>query len=188
MKNLWEVWTRALSDSYCDYIINESMKHSPIDASIGFDTNNRSDKKYRSSTIRWLDVDRQNKDIADTLMYYIKKSNRNNFGFDVTSMNEIQFTEYHASSNGKYDWHQDVFWENQSPYDRKLSIIVQLSDPANYEGAQFEFFNIPSPTPEQWSIRGSILIFPSFFDHRVLPITKGTRMSLVSWIEGPKWR
>jgi PKHD-type hydroxylase len=186
MKNLWEVWPSALSDQYCDYIIEKAKKHQPQDATVGFEGNNREDTAYRSSTIRWLDVLGADADISETLMRYAKKSNRNNFGFDITTMNEIQFTEYHAP-HGKYGWHYDTYWENEAPYDRKLSIVCQLSHPDEYEGAQFEFFNTPSPG-EEWSRRGSILIFPSFFWHQVRPITKGSRYSLVTWIDGPKWR
>jgi PKHD-type hydroxylase len=187
MKNLWEVWTSAISEQYCDYIIEKATKHPVIDATIGFDNSNFEDHGYRSSSIRWLDVLGQDSDIAETLMRFVRRSNRNNFGFNIGTMNEIQYTEYHASSGGKYDWHHDVFWENDMPYDRKLSVVIQLSNPSDYNGAQFEFFGMPSPTPEQWSPRGSVLIFPSFFFHKVNPITSGTRISLVSWIEGPKW-
>jgi PKHD-type hydroxylase len=135
-----------------------------------------------------MDVLGGDSEIAEMLLSYIRKSNRTNFGFDITSMNEIQYTEYHAEAGGKYGWHHDVFWENTMPFDRKLSIVVQLSDPKDYEGGEFEFFGMPSPNTNDWKPRGSLLIFPSFFQHRVLPITRGTRISLVSWIEGPKWR
>lgn len=187
MKNLWEVWPEALSEQYCDYIIEKSKRHLPQEATVGFENNNREDSEYRSSTIRWLDVLGSDHDIATTLLRYAQKSNRNNFGFDIGMMNEIQFTEYHGNKNDKYGWHYDTYWENTAPYDRKLSISVQLSSPYEYEGGEFQFFNMPSPG-EDWNKRGSILIFPSFFWHQVLPVTKGTRLSLVTWIDGPKWR
>jgi PKHD-type hydroxylase len=131
----------------------------------------------------------QDADIAETISRYCRKSNRSNFGYDITEMNEIQFTEYDGApeGGGKYDWHYDTFWENPMPFDRKLSVVIQLSHPNEYTGGEFEFFGMPSPGLE-WKERGSILIFPSFFFHRVLPVTSGKRTSLVSWIEGPKWR
>ena len=188
MKNLWELWSGGLSPEYCNYIIQRAQKHEPQDATVGFEAGNREDKGYRSSTIRWLDVLGSDSDIAETMLRYIRRSNRTNFGFDIGSMNEIQYTEYHGESKGRYDWHHDVFWENEMPYDRKLSIVIQLSDPNDYDGGEFEFFGMPTPNSQQWRVRGSVLIFPSFFHHRVLPVTRGTRISLVSWIEGPKWR
>lgn len=187
MKNLWEVWSAGLSEQYCDYIIQKGKSRTPENATIGFETSNHEDQEYRSSTIRWLDVLGADSDIAETLMRYVRSSNRSNFGFDITSLHEIQFTEYHGNAKGKYGWHYDTHWENEAPYDRKLSIVVQLSHPDEYMGGDFEFFNTPSPG-EIFKPRGSILIFPSFFWHQVLPVTNGTRYSLVSWIEGPKWR
>lgn len=189
MKNLWEVWPMAISNEYCDYIIQKGLEHSPQNATIGFEDANRPDDSKRRSVIRWMDVLGRNADIAKTLLRYCRSSNRTNFGFDIGAMNEIQFTEYTGDpeAGGKYDWHYDTYWENPHPYDRKLSIVVQLSNPDEYEGGKFEFFGIPSPGDE-WKQRGSVLIFPSFFFHRVLPVTSGKRTSLVSWIEGPKWR
>jgi len=188
MKNLWEVWSNAFSPEYCDYIINKAKQRPANDATVGFDSNANPLHSYRSSTIRWMSgMSGADSDVAASLMKLIKKSNRNNFGFDITDMNEIQFTEYHGSSKGKYDWHHDVFFENPMPFDRKLSIVVQLSDPKDYTGGDFEFHNMQSPGAE-FKSRGSVLIFPSFFPHRVLPVTDGDRYSLVSWIEGPKWR
>lgn len=188
MRNLWEIWPGALSEEYCNYVVEKGKKHQPVKATVGFEGGNKEDKEYRSSTIRWMDVVNADADIAQTLMHFIKRSNRTNFGFDITNMNEIQFTEYFGTENGHYDWHHDVHWENAMPFDRKLSIVVQLSHPDEYEGGEFEFFGCPSPPKDQWSKKGSVLIFPSFFHHRVLPVTKGHRISLVSWIEGPKFR
>jgi PKHD-type hydroxylase len=104
-------------------------------------------------------------------------------------MNEIQFTEYYGAEEGggKYDWHVDIFWDNPMPFDRKLSVTIQLSEPSDYEGGQFEFFGMQSPG-EEFRRRGSVLVFPSVFNHRVLPVTAGERLSLVTWVEGPKFR
>lgn len=187
MKNLWEVWTSAFSPEMCDFVIEQAQKYQANDATIGFKDSNRDDKAYRTSSLRWLDVGDE-QIISNWLLRYIHSSNRTNFGFDITKMNEIQYTEYFGQNNGHYDWHHDVWWENPSPYDRKLSIVVQLSDPNDYKGGEFEFFGCPSPSPEVWLPRGSVLIFPSFFHHQVHPVTEGHRISLVSWIEGPKWR
>lgn len=187
MKNQWELWEGAISPEYCDQIIARGKQRKAQEATIGFDAGAPPEHHYRSSTIRWLDVDNADADIANYMMKFVKRSNRNNFGFDIREMNEIQFTEYHGEAHGKYDWHHDVFFENQAPYDRKLSIVVQLSDAKDYTGGFFEFFNMQSPGM-QFKTRGSVLVFPSFFIHRVSPVTAGERISLVSWIEGPKWR
>lgn len=194
MKNLWEIWPGALSSEYCEYICSKASTIEGIEARVGLTATHdgvetSTNHDVRRSTVRWLDVPNAHADIAETLMRFVKRSNRTNFGFDITWMNEIQFTEYHgaATGGGKYDWHYDVFWENPQPFDRKLSIVVQLSDPSEYEGGEFEFFGVEQ-VGEQFKQKGSVLVFPSFFHHRVHPVTKGRRLSLVSWVEGPKFR
>ncbi|WP_375196611.1 2OG-Fe(II) oxygenase [Sphingobium sp.] len=186
MNNVWEVWPSALTGAECDAIIKRADLCEQQSATVGFAQGQRSDHGYRSSTISWLDVYRD-KDIVDRLMQFVHSSNRTNFGIDIAGPYELQFTEYHGRAQGKYDWHQDIWLESSRPFDRKLSVVVQLSDPDDYEGGQFEFFGLQQPGAN-FAPRGSMLIFPSFLQHRVLPVTKGIRRSLVSWIEGPRWR
>jgi PKHD-type hydroxylase len=187
MKNLWEVWTSALSDAECDNIISRAQTYPTHIGSIGDGKNYKTENRnIRSCDVRWLDRNAES-EIVDRFMSFVRSSNRTNFGINIVSPFEIQFTEYYATDNGKYDWHHDVFFEADRSYNRKLTVVIQLSDPSEYEGGQFEFFSMPSPG-EVFMPRGSLLIFPSFFNHRVLPVTKGVRRSLVSWIEGPRWQ
>lgn len=186
MNNAWEVWSEALTAEECDAIVKRGLKYDPADATVGFADRSRQDQKYRTSVVRWLNAS-ADRDIVDRVMNFVSASNRTNFGFDIVAPYEIQFTEYHGTQGGKYDWHQDVWLESPRPYARKLSVVVQLSNPDEYEGGSFEFFGVQNPG-ENFCKRGSILVFPSFLEHRVLPVTKGLRRSLVSWVEGPNWR
>jgi len=65
---------------------------------------------------------------------------------------------------------------------------MQLSDPTEYTGGQFEFSHVTDFPANEFTAKGSILVFPSALFHRVTPTTAGVRRSLVSWIEGPCWR
>lgn len=186
MNNVWELWPAALTAAECDAIVSRAESYEAQSATVGFDDTTRSDRSYRSSTIRWLDAGRD-ADIVQRLMHFVQASNRTNFGADIVAPYELQYTEYHGSSGGRYDWHQDVWLESSRPFDRKLSVVVQLSDPADYQGGAFEFFCVSHPGPT-FAPRGSMLIFPSFLQHRVLPVTAGLRRSLVTWVEGPRWR
>ncbi|MFC0686890.1 2OG-Fe(II) oxygenase [Novosphingobium clariflavum] len=186
MKNVWEVWPKALSEAECDAIVNRAAHYAPQDATVGFAADLRSDHIQRSATIRWFDAGRE-KDIVSRIMSFVHSSNRSNFGADIVAPFELQFTEYHATNKGHYDWHQDVWLESNRPFARKLSVVVQLSAPGDYDGGQFEFFGIQNPGPT-FADRGSLLIFPSFLQHRVLSVSQGSRKSLVTWIEGPNWR
>lgn len=186
MKNIWEVWTSALSSEECDAIIAKSLSYPEKTATVGFEDSSRIDQNLRESAVRWLPP-QQEPDLVQRIMGFVNSSNRTNFGFDIVSPFDIQFTEYHGTKNGKYDWHHDVRLNHQMPYDRKLSVVIQLSDRADYEGGEFEFSTVQHPGAV-FDPRGSLLIFPSFLQHRVLPVTTGVRYSLVTWVEGPAWR
>ena len=70
---------------------------------------------------------------------------------------------------------------------RKRSLVLQLSDPSDYEGGDLEFFVSAEPTPVERK-KGLIVAFPSFVLHHVTPVTSGTRRTLVVWLSGPKFR
>jgi PKHD-type hydroxylase len=171
----------------CDNIIKRGLALPGQNASIGFDKDHV-DNNYRISTIRWF-YGPENTDIVNLITHYATIANREHFGFDISvGAHEFQFTEYHGNTKGKYDWHHDVWWENPRAHDRKLSVVIQLSDPANYTGGDFEFGEVCDFNSINFKPRGSVLVFPSFFRHRVIPILTGTRYSLVSWVDGPKFR
>src|SRR5690606_35901341 len=176
----------ALTKAECDAIVKRAARYAEGDATVGFSETQRSDLGYRTSKIRWLDADRE-KDIVARIMSFVHRSNRMNFGIDIVAPFDIQFTEYVAADNGHYDWHQDVWLESPRPYDRKLSVVVQLTSPASYKGGEFEFFGLQNPGAK-FAPRGSLLIFPSYLQHCVRPVRSGTRHSLVTWVEGPRWR
>jgi PKHD-type hydroxylase len=149
-------------------------------------------KKKRNSKIVWMD-DRW---IYEEIMPFVHEANKKagwNFNFDWSET--CQFTKY--AKNQYYDWHCDSF---EIPYDqpnntnlhgkiRKLSVTCSLSDPSDYKGGELEFnFNNPEKKKKE-NIKkclevlpkGSLVVFPSFVWHRVCPVTKGTRYSLVIW-------
>jgi PKHD-type hydroxylase len=66
---------------------------------------------------------------------------------------------------------------------RKISLVVQMSDPEDYEGGSLEL-NTGGPIVEPTKTKGSVIIFPSYLLHRVTPVTSGLRKSLVLWAGG----
>ena len=99
----------------------------------------------------------------------------------------MQYTIYDSAVNGHYGWHQD--YGTQKPVvPRKLSVVVQLSDPAEYEGGDLELFNIKQyPIKEEIRKQGTAFFFPGFIEHQANVVTKGKRYSLAAWFEGPKF-
>ena len=144
------------------------------------------DKSYRDSRIWWIPRDEEFKWLYNWVGTLIKKGNDNMWNFDITHMNEqIQYTEYDADYKGHYDWHVDIGGGSTSM--RKISISIQLSDPSEYEGGELQFF-FKRNTVTAPKAKGTAVLFPSFFLHRVTPTTKGKRKSLVLWVSGPPFK
>ena len=180
MRDLYQLWSSALTQEQIDKI-TEAAEAQPAEAAKVFSSSDAA-TEVRSSTVRWV-LDQW---VRDLLWEYVKTANRNAFAVDVENHAEMQFTEYHAEEGGHYGWHHDINWNGSTNSDRKLSITVQLSDPSEYEGGDFEFDEIS--TNADFKSKGTVLVFPSYLRHRVLPVTSGTRKSLVAWFAGPRWR
>lgn len=187
MNQMWQYWKSGINSDQISSIIDAGEQQPIAEAGLGFDGSTANDQ-YRSSEIRWIPAG-EHPTINFMLWSYAQTANRNAFGFDINYLNDIQYTTYYANKNGKYDWHHDTFWGNPTTFDRKISIVIQLSDPQDYEGGDFEidpqYQAMPANEIRQ---KGVVIAFPSFVRHRVTPVTKGVRRSLVCWIEGPKFR
>lgn len=147
----------------------------------------------RSSMVKWIP---QNKDwswLYQRLIDMAAEANDALWKFDLVSAPEnIQYTEYYAHENGHYDWHQDI-----GPGDlgskRKVSITIQLSESDEYEGGELQITS-GGDTSNDWGAQtcprggGVAVLFPSYMMHRVSPVTKGTRRSLVLWVGGSHYR
>ena len=148
----------------------------------------------RTSMIKWIPETEKWHWLYDKLLDLAIKANKEKWRFDlVSSLELIQYTEYHASECGQYDWHQDV-GEGDLQSKRKVSITVQLSDDDEYEGGEFMILKGGSGTGKLENFytcprnKGNVIIFPSYKVHRVAPVTKGVRKSLVLWIGGSHFR
>ena len=116
---------------------------------------------------------------------HVPKINADHFGFELTGFGEhLQYARY-ASGKGHYDWHVDSGPDVTSL--RKLSIIVQLTDEAEYDGGDVEFQG-PGAITRLPRKQGTLAVFSPFLLHRVTAVTRGERKSLVAWITGPPFR
>jgi PKHD-type hydroxylase len=189
MKAMWQMWSGLLPAEACDEIIATASLLPEQEARVGGTDGVGVDRTIRRSEIRWIeDYHEDFVEVRDFMKRKFEEANANAFGVDATFFRNIQFTKYDANNIGHYDWHEDIFWESDNVLDRKLSMVVQLSDPDDYEGGNLEFQWYELPAEQDLRKRGTIIVFPSFLKHRVTPVTKGIRHSLVSWMEGPRWR
>ncbi|HZD51598.1 MAG TPA: 2OG-Fe(II) oxygenase [Woeseiaceae bacterium] len=108
------------------------------------------------------------------------------FGLDLTTFGTgCQIARYASDVQGHYDWHIDLGTGRFSR--RKLSLTVQLSAPDAYDGGDLEF-HMSGLDRSRMRRQGALVAFPSFHEHRVTPVTRGERYSLVAWVDGPPFR
>lgn len=201
LENYYWYFESALTPRFCDEVIEygnsikkeialtgdgkEKLEPSPAELT--------EIKKKRKSNVAWFD----DPWLYNEIQPYVHMANQNakwNFQWDYSDA--FQFTEY--TPGQFYDWHTD---SSAGPYNcpddisrhgkvRKISLSVMLTDPEEYEGGELQFnFKANDPQFEENEIRtvtevksrGSIVVFPSFLWHRVKPVTKGIRHSLVCW-------
>ena len=152
-------------------------------------SNEHNDLTVRSSQIKWIYPSQQWEWLYDKLMGMIVEANDTLWNFNLTGvLDAVQYTEYHATENGHYGWHQDFGPGMLST--RKISVTVQLSDPSEYEGGDLEYFigGDPNNALKVQKDKGLVFIFPSFMMHRVTPVTKGVRRSFVLWVGGEHYK
>ena len=171
----------AFNNAELDAIIRIGNSLQTNEATI---SGNRLDKQYRDSQTSWLYPNEVTGWIFERLTAVILQTNAQFFRFDLTGLYQgLQFTKYEAPSQ-HYTWHQD---SGPNCGIRKLSLSLQLSDPDDYEGGELEFMLGADPGRFE-KRRGLIGFFPSWTLHRVTPVTKGTRYSLVAWVSGPPFK
>ena len=182
------VFTKAETEK----IIRGFDDYIPGDAGVGKSTDKprdeddyETDSSIRSSEVGWIDYSKNKYNwIYDRIAMKMEEINDAFYGFDLVEpylFQYFQVAKYNV--NDHYTWHTDSTGGDQSI--RRLSFTVLLNDPKEYEGGELQIFNgETNPKMNQEIKQGSIIIFPSFEWHRVTPVTKGTRISLVGWCLG----
>ena len=186
----WKSWivqttTPLFTPDQCNQIIASGRAQKPQTAQVGMNKpEGGTDTKKRVTTISWIPFKEMGHMYQD-LNTFIQKTNENHFGFgDIQITEQAQFTEYPVG--GFYDWHMDcdVNMANQPPV-RKISMTILLNDPAEFEGGHLE---LTAPDKFAELKQGHAIIFASFLNHRVNPVTRGMRQSLVVWFGGKPFR
>lgn len=190
MKGEWCYFKSYFSPDICRMIVDEGLKLQSHDATLGVE-GNTVDTNFRKSKTRFIQKsDGRFQFLFDEMWKMAIMANEQWFGFHITKLDYIQLAEYDSSYGGEYKKHHDVFWVNNDPvYHRKLTAVVQLTDPSTYTGGDFEVYDInQGPNREELRQQGTVVFIPSFMPHAALPVTSGVRYSLACWFDGPKWR
>jgi PKHD-type hydroxylase len=185
----WIFWDDGFTDEQLQKVIDYSLTQPTKKGEVFKAGGEQETNAVRKSDIRFID---KAPDIAwffEHMNNLIGILNERWYDYHLTGYDYFQYTEYHAEEQGHYDWHMDMTtgsttnWQSAT---RKLSLSLVLND--DYEGGEFQF----NTGGEDRALvaeqkKGRILAFPSFIQHRVLPVTKGVRKSIVIWVVGPKW-
>jgi PKHD-type hydroxylase len=174
-------WDGALSKEFCRSALEQ------VDWAVsevgGVTNSNVVDTKVRRTDIIWQDSMQPLGCIAKT---YIDIANQYaGWGYALFSQEKTQMGRYKSTDEGHYDWHMDA-GPPKDGIQRKLSISILLSDPSEFEGGELQFKGIEDQ--KILTKQGSIVVFPSFVEHKVTPVTKGVRYSAVTWASGPSFR
>ena len=189
LENYYWYFKKALPKNTCENIIKTYKNKKFHKGTIGVKDKDKKNLKTRNTDIVFIDEPWLYREIQP----FTNIANKNaNWNFDIDWTEQIQFGRY--KKNSHYDWHCDSTTLNKNNSYRKLSTIVMLSNPSDYEGGQlkFQFRNNVDPTIEDTlvdgNLQGNIIVFPSYVWHKVEPVTKGVRYSLVTWTWGPPFK
>jgi PKHD-type hydroxylase len=178
----WAYWDNLFTEDECKEIIKIGISLNKANAGVGKE--NVVNENVRICKTSWIQNNKDTKFIYEKMSGAIVSLNKQFFQFDLTGfVEDIQFTEYNEPDNF-YTYHTDSFTNSIV---RKLSATLQLTPQEQYKGGDLELFYGGEPEKMKKDV-GRLIVFPSYTLHRVLPVTKGTRHSLVGWVNGPPFK
>jgi PKHD-type hydroxylase len=189
--NLFAYQEGSFTKEECKKIIDISKNKKLIEGTIfnntNTNTNTNTNKKIRNSKICWLYSHEEEVTwIYQRITDIVVNLNFQFFQFDLFGLSDyLQFTNYKAPG-GKYGKHVDRTYDIPV---RKLSVSIQLNDPKDYEGGELKLYiGEDKDALIMNKNQGSLIVFPSYVLHEVMPVTKGERNSLVTWVSGNQFK
>jgi len=176
----------VFSREECEQIVAAGIRLAETAAGVGGIAPGREGaaEGVRKTAVSWLDP-AASEPVYRKIRQIALDMNERLYKFDLTGFADpIQFTRY-QSIGDYYTWHQDLASGASSL--RKLSVVVQLSDPATYRGCDLELYSDGKPAP-QARTQGAVVVFPAWQLHRVTALESGVRYSLVAWFAGQPFR
>lgn len=186
MSNLVEYtywkWDAVLHEEFCTSSLKQLSWEDSQQATIAPE-NPVLDLEQRRTDVVWQDVMQPLGCIARA---YIESANQQaGWFYGLSTQENTQLGRYRSSNQGYYDWHMDSN-PPQNGSQRKLTCVILLNDASEFKGGCLQFKGM-----EEGSVierRGSIIVFPSFIEHRVTPVTEGVRYTAVTWASGPSFK
>jgi PKHD-type hydroxylase len=176
LSKYYERYEKALSKDFCEYVIKSIDWAKAETAKVSRDKS-EIDATARITDIYWEEL---LSPIGCIVQSYFIDANKN-WAYHLHRLERVQMSQY--GIGGHYEWHMDSK-EPINGEQRKLSISILLND--DFKGGGLVIH--PNKDENVLKYQGDIVVFPSFLQHKVLPVTDGTRYSAVSWAYGPTFR
>lgn len=181
LKQMIQYYDGVVPGPLCDYIVSTTPWKDAMDAMVALGDKGV-DHGYRKTDVAFVSPLSLGGCILQT---YLRDANvRAAWNFDILFPEDIQIGRY--TDGGHYDWHIDAFPPDDYGFQRKISAVMFLNDPEEYEGGEFAIAKMPD-IPAKPN-KGTIVVFPSVLEHRVSPVTDGTRVTAVCWMLGPAFK
>ena len=165
----------------CDAAVAEFSAIPVKEASMGIEADVK-DTRTRNTAVCFAP---QNHWFGGVLLQHGVQANKAmQWDFEITANEDVQFASYGPEQH--YQWHTDTFFLSGRPTDRKVTVVCLLNDPSEFEGGEFQirlYQEYAAPLT-----KGTMIAFPSFLEHRVVPVTSGLRKSATMWLSGPRFR
>jgi len=173
-------------------IVSKSHSLNKAEVIMEMEGNALVDPTYRSSETCFLEpFDNKFKSVYQRIEQAVNEINFNEFDFNLTGIETLQYTVYDSNKFEKpqYNWHVDhgMGKTSHNSRTRKLSFSIMMSDPEEFDGGDLQFLVCDTPLNIYLS-KGEVVFFPSVLLHRVCEVTSGVRKSLVGWVLGPDWK
>jgi PKHD-type hydroxylase len=201
----WKVWSELFNEAELntlnDYLSTLDMQRATTQEDIFLaqnthtqNQNNNTNTDIRVSSIKFLTLEPETEWIFTRFNWVIEQINHYFYGYDLNGYDSIQYGVYDSTELGRYGWHMDTHMNDRVDgyfETRKLSLSFLLNEPGlDFEGGEFQ---LNSGTAEAQADtltlkKGDLVAFSSFLLHRVAPVTRGIRKSLVIWVTGPKFK
>ena len=196
---MFHIFPRAVPKKECKRLLTYCIKNTKFieafvlnkgEYDVGSGDFGRIDPRIRKTDIAFVTPDGQEDNkVNEIAWHFLAEANKMLFNYKITNFQLVQFAQY--KDGGHYGWHQDSSGISPQGESRKLSLTFSLSDPKTYEGGYLEFYGgeklMDKQVVKDIRDQGSVVVFDSRDYHRVTPVTKGTRYSIVCWSVGPNF-
>lgn len=187
MRDLWQMWEASIPHSVIDLLEIEGSEQARLNTQVGVVSDHEQLDSLRHGDYR--DASKI-PGIQNLILEYVNQANENAFRFDIEKLGTITYTNYgkypDLGGNAKH-WHMDTTFHHNLRYTRKLTVHIQMSDSDESVGGDFLFKWAEQPDPVALRKKGTVLIFPSYLEHKITKVTQGQYRNITAFVLGSHW-